>query len=157
MNQSINEPIPLESQRVGMPVGQDTNELFVEEVGVGADVLGNSLVVHLAAPIDVFLQELVDVALVTALHDRLLVVELDLRDEQLGKPSSLFPALVSLQRRERAAQAASSGRGTGTAGGGRFGRSRRSRGQGGRNGVRRDARDPDGSPRLHGGRKVEAG
>src|SRR5713101_5239140 len=109
MNQSINEPIPLESQRVGMPVGQDAHELFVEVVGVGADVLGNSLVVHLAAPIDVFLQKLVDVALAAALHDRLLVVELDLGDEQLGESSSLFPALVSLDGRERTAQAASSG------------------------------------------------
>src|ERR1700730_14677727 len=109
MNQWINEPILLESQRVGTPIGQDAHELLVEEVGVGADVLGNSLVVHLPAAINVFLQQLVDVALVAALRDSLLVVELDLGDQQFGGSASLVPALVPLYVRNGPAQAAGSG------------------------------------------------
>src|SRR5450755_75030 len=71
-----------DSERLRAAVGQDSHQLFVEEVRVGAHVFGNSLVVHLAAAVDVLFEAIVEIAVGAPVENGLLVIELDLRDEQ---------------------------------------------------------------------------
>src|SRR5262249_12001870 len=84
-----------EAQRLGPAIGEDLDQLLVEEVGSGSNVLRNPLVVHLTAAIDVVAQALVEVPVLAALEDRALVVELDLRDEQPRETPRLIAALVA--------------------------------------------------------------
>ena len=52
----------LQAEDLGVAVGEDPHQLVVEVVRRLADVVGDPLVVHLAAAVDVFLQPLVQVA-----------------------------------------------------------------------------------------------
>src|SRR5579862_4328708 len=87
-----------ESQGVGPAIGQDLDELFVEEVAVGAHVARDPLLVHLPTPVDVVPETLVEVSVLAALEHRALVVQLDLRDEQAREAAGLLAPLVA--RRE---------------------------------------------------------
>src|SRR6516162_4283397 len=88
----------LDAEGFGSAVGEDTDQLFIEEIRAGPHVLRDPLVVHLPAPVDVFLEPFVEIAVLPALHDRSLVVELDLGNEELGEPPGLLAALVPVGR-----------------------------------------------------------
>src|SRR5712691_3132737 len=72
----------LQSERAGVAVGENANELVVEVVRRLANVFRNSFVVHLSAAVDVFLQPFVKVLVLPSLLDLSFVVQLDLRDQQ---------------------------------------------------------------------------
>src|SRR5262249_59321283 len=98
-------PPQSDSQGFGAAVGQDSNELLVEEVVLGPDGFGNPLLVDLAAQIDFLLEPLVNVPFRAALFDGPFVVELDLRHAQPREPPGLRSLLLLVFRRERAGEA----------------------------------------------------
>src|SRR5437867_2179701 len=85
----------LHSEGVGPAVGQNANELLVEEVARRSDICGNAFVVHLPAAFDVLSEPLVEVAVLAPLDHGARVVELDLRDEQPREPASLLTPRVA--------------------------------------------------------------
>src|SRR5262249_56506026 len=78
--------------------------LLAQEIVAFPHRRGDSLLVDLPRQVDLLLEPLVEVALGEPFLDGALVVQLDLRHEQLGEPPGLRTALVLLGRRERPAQ-----------------------------------------------------
>lgn len=72
----------LQPERFCAAVREDAHELVVKVIRDFAHIIGNALVVHLAAAIDVFLQPLVQIIVAPTLIDLCFVVELDFRNEQ---------------------------------------------------------------------------
>ena len=77
-------------------IAQLPQQFVIQVIELRPDLVGHPLMVDVEAAVDVLLQPNVEVLVRPALSDRVLVVELDLRDEKPREAASILVPLVRL-------------------------------------------------------------